>query len=227
MQARWLALVLVASVAHAEPRLRFGSANPHAAIERASVAIDGGRATITLKLVTQVRDRGEAEVGIDVPAGARVVGLVMHASGLRMVGRRLDVDDAEAKYRAERDRKADPAILDWGGSDGDRDRLRLRVFPIAFYRAATIEIAIELPAIPRLVVDPDGISTTITVGHRTWEDELATHTIAVPPAHAPAADALVDATHALYAEDERPRPGRPPPWPAKPVVASFCGWPTR
>jgi hypothetical protein len=240
MEGRWLALVLAASVAQAEPvqgragsvpasapRLRFGTANAHAAIERATVSIEAGTATISFKLAAESRERGEAEVGIDVPAGSRVVGLVMQGSGLRMVGRRVDADEANEKYRAEKQRKIDPALLDWGGSNGELDRLRLRVFPVAHYRSATIEIAIELPAVPRLVVDPDGVPTTISVRNRRWEDELAPRTVTVPPAHAPASDALVDASHALYADDDRPHRGESHPPPPKLVVASFCGWPKR
>jgi hypothetical protein len=226
MQTRWLALVLVASVAHAEPKMRFGAANAHAAIERATVAIDAGTATISFKLAAESRERGEAEVGIDLPVGSRVVGMVMRGSGLRMVGRRVDAGEANEKYRAEKERKIDPAILDWGGSDGERERVRLRVFPVAHYRSAVIEITVELP-VARLIVDPDGVPTTITAGKRIWEDQLAPRAVIVPPSHAPAADALVDATHALYADDDRARRWDTPAPPPKLVAASFCGWPTR
>jgi len=243
MQARWLALVLVASVAHAEPTLRLGAANMHATIERASVAFEraaaaerpwsaasgativGSRATIALKLATDSRERGEAQLGIDLPAGSRVVGLVMLHGGRRMLGRRVDVDEANARYRAWQERRSDPALLEWVASDGERDRLRLRVFPIERYHAASIEIAIELPAISHVVVDPDGVPMTISSGQQAWAGSLTPRTLAVAHAHAPAADALVDATHALYADDDRP-PRWAPPSP-KLVAPSFCGWPTR
>src|SRR5262249_43777808 len=111
MQARWLALVLIASAAHAEPRLRFRTANRHGTMERATVSTGGGTATISSRLAAKSRDRSEAEVGIDLPAGSRVVGLVMHGGGLRMDGRRVDADEGNAKYRAELERKIDPALL--------------------------------------------------------------------------------------------------------------------
>src|SRR5262249_21276988 len=149
------------------------------AIDRAAVVVDRGTATITLKFTADSRDRREGEAAIDIPHGARVVALTLRGGGASHVGRTLAIDEAYAQYTAAKEWTRDPALLEWVGSSEDRDRLRLRVFPVAKHRSATVEIRIEMPRLAELAIDSQGVDTTLTIGTRTWEDVTRSRAFAI------------------------------------------------
>src|SRR5258705_8141916 len=148
MHARWIVATIAAlgSIAHGDPapgRLGFGAANMRVAIERATISVNRGVATLTLWFGSESRGRDEGEAAIDVPHGARIVALVLRSGGTAHVGGFVPVEQARTRYREILERKYDPAILEWASTEKDQDRYRLRVFPVGRYRSASVEIQIE------------------------------------------------------------------------------------
>src|SRR5262245_282247 len=222
MRLSFVAVATLGSLAHAEPaHIGFGAASMRVSIARAAVVVDRGTATVTLKFTADSRDRREGEAAIDIPHGARVVGLTLRAGGATHVGRTLAVDEAHTQYTATKEQTRDPALLEWVGSSADRERLRLRVFPVAKYRSAFVEIRIEMPRLAELAIDSQGVDTTLIVDTRTWEDVRRPRTFAITGAERDPQDAI-DAGQAWLA-DETPAPRGATRTEVAACATLFCG----
>ena len=129
------------------PTVRVGAPGYNSAIER--IAVDVHAAT-TSWITIEVRSRPfspRAIVPLDVPAGTRIVGMSVSTHGVRSWSAARRRQEAIEDYR----REPEASLLAWEGSSADQDHVRIEVDG-----SARIELAVELPPLPSLAIDPDG-----------------------------------------------------------------------
>jgi hypothetical protein len=139
------------------PTVRVGAPGYNSAIDR--IAVDVRAATISW-ITIEVRSRRfapRAIVPVDVPAGTRIVGMSVSTHGVRSWSAARRRQEAIDDYRSE----PEASLLAWEGTSADQDHVRIEVDG-----SARIELAVELPPIPSLAIDPDGhevasIETTV------------------------------------------------------------------
>lgn len=88
-----------------------------------------------------------AVVPIDVPAGSRVVGMAITTLDRRAWSSAVRQDAATRAFS----RRPEGAVLTWGSTSAGQDHLEIRIA-----RSARIELAIELPPLAELAIDPAG-----------------------------------------------------------------------
>ncbi|MBV8757263.1 MAG: hypothetical protein JO257_08320 [Deltaproteobacteria bacterium] len=136
------------------PTLTIGHADA-VAITRAALAIHGRHATLTLVLSTATRERRDIALPISVPHGAAVTGLVVVEQSHRTVATAQPAVHAREEYMGIVAHEIDPVMLTHDNSSRDQEHLALHVFPLAKAAPVTVEIWMELPDAPTLVVEPE------------------------------------------------------------------------
>src|SRR5688572_16962006 len=138
-------------------------------LDRVELAVDGARGTATLSLAISSQqivqedsteiDVHEGALTIDVPHGARVVGMTMGHEGKTLVATAMEPSAARERYRAAVEDIIDPALLELVGMTPTYDRLMLRVYPLAFAAPVRVELQLELPVLDTLDVIADASIT--------------------------------------------------------------------
>jgi hypothetical protein len=189
---RWIALAIaiVVDTAHADTLSL--DAPVAANLDRARVTIDHGRAVLALTLSSRDPELHVGSIGIRLPHGSRAIAM----TAASVVATAMDSLDARATLSDVVTGRRDPALLEQ--SAGEPDRLVLRVFPIAKGAPMSVEIAIELPAIPAITIaapieSPGSRSDVVALPRRSWMEGDS------------AARRFVDARTSLFAE----APARP------------------
>jgi hypothetical protein len=131
-------------------------------LDRVQLAVDGARGTATLSLAIsspQIVNEGsnaidvhEGALTIDVPHGARIVGMTMGHGGKTLVATAMELSAARERYRDAVEAIVDPALLELVGMTPSYDRLRLRVYPLAFAAPVRVQLQLELPVLETLDV---------------------------------------------------------------------------
>lgn len=146
-----LALITMVSGAAAEPALptiddafppSLGfDARGAASLYRVSIDLRSAPEVSWIALEVTARRAQPVEVPIDLPVGARVVGMMIRRDGDSIWATAM----AEADARAEARTVMQPALLAWASTTAGVDHLTLRV-----EGPARVDLAVELPAIARL-----------------------------------------------------------------------------
>jgi hypothetical protein len=123
----------------------------HARIELSSAtgAEAGGRATVTLRLSTDVATvplARDVVTYIDVPHGARATSLSISMGQEASRGALVAATEASATYRQILGLRRDPALLEHAARMQREDRLALHVYPLVRATPATVRIELALPA---------------------------------------------------------------------------------
>jgi len=137
------------------PTLSIGEADG-VTVARAALAIRGRHATLTLVLTSATRTRHEIALPLAIPHAAAVTGMTVVEEDHRTVAIAQTPMRASDRYDATVRQVVDPVLLEHA-PDGDtrqQDQLRLRVFPLAKAQPVTVEIALELPDGPALILEP-------------------------------------------------------------------------
>jgi vault protein inter-alpha-trypsin-like protein len=186
------------------PTLAIGHAEG-ATVARAALAVRGRHATLTLVLTTAVRDRKEVMLPISIPHGAAVTGMAVIEQDHRTVASAQIAEHAYESYESTVNREIDPVLLNHAGGTRAQEYLQLNVFPLAKATPVTVELSLELPDGPTLVIDPEA-GTLARLEIDTGERPTTLHrvhepqTIALPDGHAEPALSLVDERTSLLAE---------------------------
>ncbi len=122
------------------PSLGF-DARGAASLHRVSIDLRSAPEVSWITVEVSARRAQEVEVPIDLPVGTRVVGMMINRDGGSVWATAMAEDDARAAARAA----FQPALLAWASTTAGVDHLTLRV-----HGPATVELAIELPAVARL-----------------------------------------------------------------------------
>jgi hypothetical protein len=85
-------------------------------------------------------------VPVDLPAGSRIVGMAVTTPDARTWSAALPKEEAIAAFG----REPDGALLTWQGTSADQDHVSIVVA-----ESARIELAVELPPLVALGIDPD------------------------------------------------------------------------
>jgi hypothetical protein len=126
--------------------IRIEAHDCRAQIERIALDVHGAAVSwLTIELATRQRFCDRARLELDVPAGTRIAGMAVSAGGARSWSAARPRREAIAAAR----RETDASLLEWLGSSADQDHLLLEV-----EANARIEIALELPALARLAIEP-------------------------------------------------------------------------
>ena len=153
----WAAsVVALAMPAHADdlptidsvhpPTVRVRSPGYTTSIERIAVDVRAKAVSwVTIEVKVRRRfDRGV--VPVDLPAGSRIVGMAVTTPDQRSWSAALPKDEALAAFG----REPDGALLTWQGTSADQDHIEIIVA-----ESARIELAVELPPLVALGIDPD------------------------------------------------------------------------
>lgn len=127
------------------PSLGF-DARGGAALGRVSIDLRSAPEVSWITLEVTARRAQPVEVPIDLPVGARVVGMMLRRDGGSVWATAMAEDDARATARVA----MQPALLAWESMTAGIDHLTLRV-----QAPATVELAVELPAVARLGIVAD------------------------------------------------------------------------
>ena len=172
MRAALLALLATSSVAYADeaptiesafpPTLRVANPSSSAGTILERVTIERGELVwVTLELRAWQRTSTTAELAVDLPAGARVIGLELARDRTTAWGGPIFAATALRRFR---DAGA-PAVLEWVGATGGVEHHALHVDNIAHGKPTRVTLAIELPAITSLAI-ATGVPTFVD-GRRT------------------------------------------------------------
>jgi hypothetical protein len=175
-----------------------------AQVSRAALAVHGRHATLTLVLTTAARDRREVTLPISIPRDAAVTGMALVEQDHRTVAASQIAMRAYESYESIVSREIDPVLLRHAGASRTQEDLTLDVFPVAKATPMTVELSLELPDGPSLVIDPEDTSIArleIDTGERprTLTHVDAPVTVALPDGHAEPALSLVDDRTSLLA----------------------------
>lgn len=186
------------------PTLTIGHAEA-VAISRAALAIHGRHATLTLVLTTATRERKDIALPISVPHGAAITGLVVVEQDHRTIAIAEPSVLAQQRYMGVVAREIDPVMLTHFNASRDQEDLALHVFPLAKATPVTVEISLELPDGPSLVIDPDGATIArleVSTGGtpQVFKKLRAPAEIEMPDGAAEPAMSLVDENTALFAQ---------------------------
>ena len=153
-------------------------------IERAEVT------WLAIEVVTTWRRHGATHgvLEVDVPAGARVIGVQLETGGKTAWGMARSARAALTRYHDV----IAPVMVSWKGSSGDEDHLSLDVGCLTG-QPTVVTLAIDLPATRALRVEP---SNLLVVDGKPMHDAAAL-TIAE---HEPASYPHVDSNVSLLAE---------------------------
>lgn len=137
------------------PTLSIGEAGG-VTVARAALTIRGRHATLTLVLTTTTRTRHEIALPLAIPHAAAVTGMTVVEGDHRTVAIAQTPMRASDRYEETVQQVVDPVLLEHApaGDTREQDQLRLRVFPLAKAEPVTVEIALELPDGPELVLEP-------------------------------------------------------------------------
>jgi hypothetical protein len=191
----WLTLVAAITVAAPEGD----------SLDRTHLAIDGSDGTATLSIALSSRQLAlhTASTTIDVPRGARVIGMHVTIGGVRADAKAMGADAASREFRRLTTLDIDPALLELSEAWGDFDRLMLHVFPVAKTSPARVVITMQLPPLEAIELDAPGHAIVELDGEQleTIHAEL--------PARAwmsedPAPRARVTALTSLFASEPAP-----------------------
>ena len=174
------------------PTIRVGTPSSYASrIDR--VRFDRGEvAWLAIELSQPRSFERELVVPIDLPAGTRVLGVQLERDDKVVWGQPFVERAATARYQ----RAASAALVAWAGSTGGEDHVAITVRDVTSHNPVTVTLALLLPAIPNLRVEPSRV--LVVDGQRaTGPVSLAV----APPADA-TTDTAVDARTSLFADPE-------------------------
>ena len=148
-------VVALATPAHADdlptidsvhpPAVRVGFPGSGTSIERIAVEVHA-RSVSWVTIEVKVRRFSTGEVPIDLPAGSRIVGMAVTTPDERSWGAAQPKQEAIEAFN----REPDGALLTWKGTSAGQDHLSIVVA-----ESARIELAVELPPLTALGIDPD------------------------------------------------------------------------
>lgn len=147
----------------------------------------GSFVALDLAIGTSSENNQAAAIAIEVPAGARVVGMMLTAGGSRWKAEELTPTEASDRYDREVSRFGDPALLMWKGT-GDTERLVLHVAPIRNDSPATVTLRIAMPLSAQLDIVTAGRHRAYRSVRRATDEDFASF-----------ANAAVNARVAMYA----------------------------
>ena len=127
------------------PAVRVSFPRYSASIERIAVEVHA-RAVSWVTIEVKVPRFAHGEIPIDLPAGTRIVGMAMITPDEQLWSAALPKQEAIEAFG----REPDGALLTWQGTSVDQDHLSIIVA-----ESARIELAIELPPLTTLAIDPD------------------------------------------------------------------------
>ena len=139
--------------------------------------IDDDHAKLRIVLATRSTEMREVSVPITIPKRFVVTGLLLSMAETEpVVARTLERIAAGDEYRATVEQVKDPAIVEWI----DAHHVRVRVFPVTRYAAATVtlQLAVVAPAVAH-------VTPTISL-------------LALPPWVEPREGPIEDARYASY-----------------------------
>jgi hypothetical protein len=126
------------------PAVRVGPIGCSAKLAR--IALDVHAAAVSWIILEVAAQRCDhIMIPLDLPAGTRVVGMAVTSRGERSWSAARLPQVAAAEYREVRN----ASLLAWETTSADQDHLRIEVDD-----SARIEIAVELPALATLAIDP-------------------------------------------------------------------------
>lgn len=110
------------------------------------IAIDvRSEAVSWITIEVAARRCGQVVLPIDVPAGTRIVGMSVSSRGVRAWSAARPREVARADFR----REFGAALLAWESTSADQDHLRIELDD-----SARVELAVELPPLATLAIDP-------------------------------------------------------------------------
>ena len=127
------------------PAVRVSSPGYTASIERIAIDVHA-RAVSWVTIEVKVRRFDRGVVPVDLPAGSRIVGMAITTPDERSWSAALPRQEAVQAF----DREPDGALLTWQGTSAEQDHLSIVVA-----ESARIELAVELPPLTTLGIDPD------------------------------------------------------------------------
>ncbi len=125
--------------------MRVSSPGSEASIERIAVDVHA-RAVSWVTIEVKVRLFARGEIPIALPAGSRIVGMAMTTPDERSWSAALPKQEALEAFA----REPDGALLTWLGTSVEQDHVSIIVA-----ESARIELAVELPPLTALAIDPD------------------------------------------------------------------------
>jgi hypothetical protein len=143
-------LVALAGTAAADStRVGFGAPTGGGLIEGVALELtthtDHLHGALRLSVTTTSMDEIDVSVPIELPPGARVLGLVIEIPGERRIpATRAAAVDAVASYDGIVQRRDDLGLL-LHAEPGQPDRYSLRIYPMQQERAAHVELLVEIP----------------------------------------------------------------------------------
>ncbi len=146
------------------PTIRVNDPGSTCSIERIAVEVHA-RAVSWVTIEVKVPRFGRGIMPVDLPVGSRIVGMAMITPDERTWSAALPKVAAVEAF----DREPDGALLTWSGSTAEHDHLSIVVA-----ESARIELAVELPPLVVLAIDPDRQAITrieaTVAGHdrRQW-----------------------------------------------------------
>ena len=128
------------------PMIQVGDMQRAARVERIAVDVRAANVSWITIEIAALR-RGRVVLPVSVPAGTRIVGMAVNASGER--GWSAARSQSQALADARRD--SDTSLLAWEGTSNEHHHVRIEV-----EGTARIELAVELPPLRALAIDAEG-----------------------------------------------------------------------
>jgi hypothetical protein len=178
--------------------------DPHVRITQSTLDVrDAGDASIValVMTVTGGTDTWQiAELTLNVPADARVVGMSFRTRDEMLVARPLPVIEARRQFDDATGVIRDPALLEALRPSRERAGFRLSLYPVSPDDQAMVTLAIALPRVQRVLVDVAGdrLDARPAPGAAPSPDDLAA-------VAAPAADARLSLYAGPTGGDDQPR----------------------
>lgn len=169
------------------PRLRIGQPGPKLTVDKVTVDIEQDAlaltANVTLSVSTSDNAAREATIALEVPHGARVTGVALTIGKTqRMVALATGAQRAAMNYLRVLDDGKDPVLVQWRSANAAGDVIEVRAFPLTATMAARVELAIELPAAPALVVDTQARVVEIaSITRKTYRKVAEPIVVELPP----------------------------------------------
>jgi len=200
------------------PAVRVGSPGAGAKIERIAVEVRA-KAVSWVTIEVKLPRFSFGVVPMDLPAGTRIVGMAVTTQDEKAWSQALAKDDAVRAYH----RESDGALLTWESTSAGQDHISIVVG-----ESARVELAVELPPLFALAIDPDHqtiarIEATVEGReHQQWLKHqtpvaldlrgIEAHVAEDPYPHANARIALVAGAPSRVASLVSERFSRPPGW---------------